>query len=89
MSTSPTKLNWLEKPETGNRIFWGLVIAAVLVAMPDILALFEILYETHPYTTIEEIPVFYGLYGVIGFLTLIVIAKAVQPFLCRTEDYYD
>lgn len=89
MSSSNDHLNWLEKPGASNKIYWTLVILALLISAPDILSLFHIVYEMHPYTSIEEIPVFYGLYGSIAFLTLIAIAKFVQPFLKRADDYYD
>ena len=89
MSSSDNQLNWLEKPNAATKIFWTLVVLAVLVAVPDILSLFHIVYEMHPYNAIEEMPVFYGLYGLIAFLTLIAIAKFIQPFLKRADNYYD
>ena len=72
-----------------NRFLKIVAALAVLAALPDVLALFDLLYEPHPYTELEEIPVFYGLYSLIAFLVLIAIAKAVQPLLAREEDYYD
>ncbi|MBL4667521.1 MAG: hypothetical protein JKY04_09095 [Sneathiella sp.] len=89
MTTTDTNKHLLDRPGISNKIYLIVCILAVLAAIPDILSLFHIVYETHPYTEVEEIPVFYGLYSMICFLTLLVTAKAVQAFLKRHEDYYD
>lgn len=89
MSSNKSSETWLDKADAGDRIFKWLIIAAVVAALPDIFSLIGILYETHPYTTVEEIPVFYGLYTAICFLALIVVAKTLQSFVKREEDYYD
>ncbi|WP_169569274.1 hypothetical protein [Sneathiella limimaris] len=89
MSSENSNQSWLEKPNMKNRLYWGLVVVAILVALPDLLSLFHIVYEMHPYTEIEKIPAFYGLYGLIAFLTLIAVAKAVQKLVAAKEDYYD
>jgi len=89
MTNSHPKTRWLDTAGAGDKIFTGLVILAVLLAVPDILSVIGILYKIHPKTDIEEIPEFYGLYALISLLTLIGIAKAVHPFLRRDEDYYD
>jgi len=89
MTNSDQKTYLLDRPGISDKIFVWISVVAVLAAIPDILSLFNILYETHPYTEVEEIPVFYGLYSMVCFLTLIVIAKTVQSFLKRGENYYD
>ena len=89
MTHSTPKTYWLDRPGATNKNFVVVAVFAVLAAIPDVLSLFHILYETHPYTEIEEIPVFYGLYSLICFLTLLTIAKALQNFLKRDEGYYD
>ncbi|MFT6557553.1 hypothetical protein [Sneathiella sp.] len=72
-----------------DRLLYVLFGLAALIALPDILALFELFYHPHPYTEMEEIPVFYGLYSMTVFFLLIAVAKGVQTFLARKEDYYD
>ncbi len=89
MSSSEKQSNWLESPTISDKILKILVILAIIVALPDILSLFHIVYEMHPYTSLEEVPVFYGLYALIAFLGLVAIAKFLQPFLAREDDYYD
>ena len=89
MTPTDTKKHLLDRPGISDKIYIIVGILAILAAIPDILSLFHIVYETHPYTQIEEIPVFYGLYSMICFLTLLVMAKAVQTYLKRDEDYYD
>lgn len=75
--------------QISDKILFITAALAGLTALPDILALFDFLYHPHPYTEMEEIPVFYGLYALVAFLLLIAIAKGVQAFLQRKEDYYD
>ncbi|WP_025899139.1 hypothetical protein [Sneathiella glossodoripedis] len=89
MSSSDTKMKKTDLPTVSDRLLKILIVLAVLVALPDILSLFGILYEMHPYTTLEEIPAFYGLYALVAFLTLLAIAKFLQPILRREENYYD
>ncbi|MEP3246287.1 MAG: hypothetical protein ABJN40_05740 [Sneathiella sp.] len=88
-SHSNPKSSWLDQPGAASKILYSLTALAGLAALPDILALFNLVYHPHPYTEIEEIPVFYGLYGLTAFLLLIAVAKGVQSFLAREEDYYD
>jgi len=89
MSDKMKKTYWLDKASNKNKTFIGLIIAAILVALPDFLSLFGILYETHPYTKVEQIPTFYGLYASLGLLVVISVASFIGRFLTVKEDYYD
>jgi hypothetical protein len=89
MSNNDQKTYWLDQPENRNKILNGLIVATILATIPDILSLFNFLYQTHPYTEVEKIPVFYGLYASAAFLMVIFVAKTLQPLLTRGEDYYD
>ncbi|MBO6826127.1 MAG: hypothetical protein JJ879_08000 [Sneathiella sp.] len=89
MSENMKKTYWLDKAENKKKIFIGLIIAAILVALPDFLSLLGILYETHPYTKVEEIPAFYGIYAALGLLVVISVAGFIGRFLTVKEDYYD
>lgn len=89
MTKTETKKYWLDQPGNKNRLMQGIVVLACLAAVPDILALFHILYDKHPYTEVEEIPVFYGLYSMISFLALLGLARWVRSIIKRDEAYYD
>lgn len=89
MSKNETKQYWLDQSGNKDKLFNGLVVLVCLFAIPDILYLFGLFYDKHPLTELENIPVFYGLYAMIAFLTLLGAARFVRPFLEREEDYYD
>ncbi len=89
MSDTENKTYWFEKDENKDRLFYWLIGLAAIVALPDILSLLGVLYETHPYTKAEEIPVFYGLYAAIGMLIVLTIGRVLSHFLTVREDYYD
>ncbi|GLQ07093.1 hypothetical protein [Sneathiella chinensis] len=89
MSRNTDKKYWLDQPGATDKVFRVVVLLAILAAIPDILALFDFVYHKHTSTDMEDIPVFYGLYAMISFLALLVVAKTVRPFLTRKEDYYD
>lgn len=61
-------------------IFFGL--CTLLLALDFILT--REIY--HPF---ERMPVFYALFGFIGCVVLVVVAKWMRVFLMRGETYYD
>ncbi|MFV2034808.1 MAG: hypothetical protein ACC631_06825 [Halocynthiibacter sp.] len=73
---------WVDKPGSANKIFWGLVIASILVFLADFT------FEKHGKFYVEDIPGFYGVYGFIAFTALILIAKTLRVLIKRPEDYY-
>lgn len=53
------------------------------------LALADFFYAHHPVFKIEEFPVFYGLFGFIVTLGLVLAARELRKIVGRDEDYYD
>jgi len=37
----------------------------------------------------EEFPAFYAIYGFVGCVLLVLVAKVLRKFVMRKEDYYD
>jgi len=74
---------WLDKPSTGNLIFWGLVVVCVGVGLADAL------YHKHAHFKFEGWFGFYGLFGFVASIGLILAAKQMRNILKREEDYYD
>ncbi|MGB1297111.1 MAG: hypothetical protein ACPG8A_02490 [Psychrobium sp.] len=62
------------------RVFY--VLCAVLV-------LVDFVVHRHIYHDWENIPAFYAIYGFIGCVVLVLIAKAMRKVLMKEEDYYD
>ncbi|MFC6635725.1 hypothetical protein [Microbulbifer taiwanensis] len=62
------------------RIFYG--ICALLVAA-------DFVVHRHTEFRWEGLPAFYPLYGFVGCVILVIVAKWMRSFLMRPEDYYD
>ncbi|MEZ5852546.1 MAG: hypothetical protein R3D68_18085 [Hyphomicrobiaceae bacterium] len=75
--------HWLERPENVNKIVKG------LYAVSALLFLFDWFVHKHSNFAIEHVFGFYGLYGFIGCVFLVVAAKGMRTILMRPEDYYD
>ncbi|GGI82850.1 hypothetical protein [Shewanella gelidii] len=74
---------FFDKPENIQkllRVFY--VICALLVIV-------DFVVHRHIYHDWENIPAFYAIYGFIGCVVLVLIAKEMRKFLMRGEDYYD
>ncbi|MDH5759925.1 MAG: hypothetical protein OEZ65_10075 [Gemmatimonadota bacterium] len=74
---------FLEKP--GNvtllfRIFY--VLCGVSVVLDFVIHR----HETHPW---EHLRAFYPLYGFVGIVALVLVAKVLRRVVMRPEDYYD
>lgn len=74
---------FFDKPENIRlllRIFYG--ICALLVAL-------DFVVHRHTEFRWEGLPAFYPLYGFVGCVILVIVAKWMRRFLMRPEDYYD
>ena len=74
---------WLDDPRNVTKIVWTL--AAVCAA----LFFADGFYHKHGYFAIEQVFGFYGLFGFIVCVALVLAAKWMRTFLMRPEDYYD
>ena len=74
---------WLDKPESVTLIYRGIWVVCGLLAVADFL------YAHHPVFEFENFPVFYGLYGFIVCVGLVIGARELRKLLKRDEDYYD
>lgn len=91
MSKAPLdeKKYWLDEPKNIDKVYYAVLAVCVLVAIPDFFALADILYHKHVYFEMEKLPVFYGIYGLVSYVGLVLIAKQLRKVLMRPEDYYD
>lgn len=73
----------LDDPAFVKRLLTGFyVVCGMLFALDFILTR----KVEHPW---EIAPAFYAIYGFVGCVILVVIAKWMRRFLMRDEDYYD
>ena len=75
---------WLDRKENVTKIARALYIVCGVVLLADLII------DRHPETDIDSIPFFYGIYGFVGSVFLVMTAKEVlRRFVKRPEDYYD
>lgn len=77
------KTYWLDKPGSVTLIYRSVWVVCGLLAVADFF------YVRHPIFEFENFPVFYGLYGFIVCVGLVLGAKELRKILKRDEDYYD
>lgn len=78
-----TKPDFFDKPDNIQKMLKVFYILCGLLVIADF-----ILYRK-VYHSWENIPAFYAIYGFVGCVLLVVVAKWMRTFLMREEDYYD
>jgi len=77
------KQHLFDKPQNVKRLFMAFyVLCAASVAA----GLFIEEVHHHPW---ENLPAFYPLYGFLGIVVLVYVAKLLRRVAMRPEDYYD
>lgn len=72
-----------DNPKNVKRLLYGLYTCCL------ILVLLEFVINRHAYHSWEDLFAFYPIYGFVGCVLLVLIAKWMRTFLMRDEDYYD
>jgi len=83
MSKQQVKPDFFDKPENISKmlkVFYGVCILLVVA---------DFMVHRHIYHSWENIPAFYAVYGFIGCVMLVIVAKAMRKVLMKEEDYYD
>lgn len=80
---------WLDEPANVNKIVYGLYILCALLLSVDLLDVFHLGYHKHPHFDMEKWLGFYGIYGFLGSVGLVMVAKQMRKILSKDEDYYD
>lgn len=74
---------WLDNPRNVDRIVWVLyAVCAFLLAIDGFV-------HKHGPFAIEHWFGFYGIYGFVACVGLVLAAKEMRRILMRPEDYYD
>jgi hypothetical protein len=82
-SPSADKTYLFDNPRNVKRLMRGLYIACGLLVALDFVIHRHILHSW------ERIPAFYALYGFVGCVLLVVVAKWMRTILMRPTDYYE
>jgi hypothetical protein len=75
--------HWLTRPRTIRRLWVGFVIALALTVLG------EYLVDRHPHFTLDRLPGFYAIYGLLACAGLILVAKLIALPLKRVDTYYE
>ncbi len=76
------KKRWLDKAGNVKKVLWALyAVSGLLIAI-------DLIYRKHAELGFDYAFVFYGIYGFVSCVLLVLIAKEMRKFLSRSEDYY-
>ncbi|MEM7257690.1 MAG: hypothetical protein AAF404_09905 [Pseudomonadota bacterium] len=75
--------DFFDKPENIKKMLKVFYVICGLLVVADFVV------HRHIYHDWENIPAFYAIYGFVGCVVLVLIAKEMRKVLMRREDYYD
>ncbi len=74
---------WLDRRANVDKLVWRFYAVCALLLLVDVLV------PKHGPFPIEHVWGFYGLFGFLACVALVLIAKQMRKVLMRPEDYYD
>ncbi len=75
---------WLDRKENVSKIAYTLYAVCAVVLLADLVARSKFENE------IDAVPFFYGVYGFVGSVFLVLASKEIlRRLVKRSEDYYD
>lgn len=74
---------FFDKPENISKMLKVFYLICGLLVVADFIV------HRHIYHDWEKIPAFYAIYGFLGCVILVLIAKQMRKVLMRGESYYD
>ena len=76
-----------DNPRNVKLLFNVFYVLCVILVVAD--PLLDLVIDRHRGHDWESLPEFYPLYGFVGIVVLVLIAKLMRRVLMRPEDYYD
>jgi hypothetical protein len=83
MDNNKNKQYLFDNPKNTQRVLY------ILYACCTLLVLLDFVIHRHVYHSWENLPAFYPIYGFVGCVVLVIVARWMRTFLMRSEDYYD
>lgn len=74
---------FFDKPENIRKILNVFYVICALLVIADFIV------HRHVYHDWENLPAFYAIYGFVGCVILVLIAKEMRKILMRGDNYYD
>ena len=79
-----------DDPRSVRRLLIVFGISCVLLLLLDLADYWKLWsFKDHVHYPVESVPSFYGAYGFIGCVLLVLAAKILRKIVMRREDYYD
>lgn len=83
MKNDQQQPDFFDKPQNISKILKVFYAICILLVVADFIV------HRHIYHAWEQLPAFYAIYGFVGCVVLVLIAKAMRKVLMKKEDYYD
>ncbi len=80
---SEKKQYWLDHPRNVTRLYRGLWVAGMLLLACDLVL------HKHEDFAFAQWYAFYGIFGFVACVVLVIAAKGLRRIVMRSEDYYD
>ena len=81
--TNDGRRYWLDEPRNVRTIYRALIVVCVLLLLADAF------YHKHVELAAEALFGFYGIFGFLACVALVLAAKELRKILMRDESYYD
>ena len=78
-----SKKYWLDKPRNVKTLLINLYVVCAILLLTDVF------YHKQANISQEESFGFYGIYGFVACVILVLVAKEMRRLLGREEDYYE
>ena len=76
---------WLDNPRNVDMVWYILLaICAVLVLLDFVVPKPHLHFKAW-----EKLPIFYGVFGFVTFICIVLAGKYLRKLIMREEDYYD
>ena len=83
MKPDGEKERFLDRRENVDRLLWGVTILGFILLAVDLF------YHRHVYHPWGNLLGFYGIFGAVGIVVLVQLAKVLRRLVMRREDYYE
>ena len=85
---SEEKKTWFDDSKHIDWLAWGTYAVAIVLVLWDALEWVH-LYHKHGHFDVENVFGFYGIYGFLAYVFIVVVGILFRKLIKREEDYYD
>ncbi|MCB8816000.1 hypothetical protein [Desulfosporosinus shakirovi] len=75
--------DFFDRPKVRKTLLAMFVVSFIVLLVSDFFV------HKHSYFYWDGLPVFNAVFGLVGSLSLVLIAKYLRPLIMREEEYYD